>query len=121
MEQEWKFKEAASSEKVFTGRAYPAREYVHTITLQDGRTITGPISAIVYLEPDRPADEPPPGKSAAARPPGEPERFLLNKRAKGELGDDLKTMVYVKQIKLGDEALTEGRRRRNAGDVPAKP
>ena len=51
MEKEWKFKETTSDEKILTGRSYPAREYVHTITLRDGRTITGPLSAIVYVRP----------------------------------------------------------------------
>ena len=51
LEREWKFKETTSDEKLYTGRSYPAREYLHTITLKDGRTITGPLSAIVYVEP----------------------------------------------------------------------
>ena len=51
MEREWKFKEAASDEKMYTGRTYPAREYVHTVALQDGRTITGGLSGMVYLQP----------------------------------------------------------------------
>jgi hypothetical protein len=96
MEKEWKFKEAASSEKVYTGRSYPAREYLHTITLRDKQTITGPLSAIVYIQP----------YAASA---GEPERYLLNKRSKGEIGEELKSLVYVKLIKLGDEALAEGK------------
>ena len=49
MEKEWKFKETTSDEKIYTGRSYPAREYLHTITLRDGRTITGPLAAIVYV------------------------------------------------------------------------
>ena len=49
MEREWRFKETTSNEKVYTGRSYPVREYLHTITLTDGRKITGPLSAIVYL------------------------------------------------------------------------
>ena len=49
MEKEWKFKETTSDEKILTGRSYPAREYLHTITLGDGRTITGPMAAIVYV------------------------------------------------------------------------
>ena len=49
MEKEWKFKETTSDEKILTGRSYPAREYLHTITLGDGRTITGPLAAIVYV------------------------------------------------------------------------
>ena len=34
MEKEWKFKETTSDEKIFTGRSYPTREYLHTITLR---------------------------------------------------------------------------------------
>ena len=49
MEKEWKFKELAKDEKMYTGRSYPSREYVHTITLNDGRTITGELSGIVYV------------------------------------------------------------------------
>ena len=53
MEREWKYKETTSDEKMYTGRSYPAREYLHTITLHDGRTITGPLAEIVYLRPAR--------------------------------------------------------------------
>ncbi len=104
MEKQWRFKEAASSEKVYTGRAYPAREYLHTITLQGDRKITGPLSAIVYVRPElAPADKP----SRYPRGP-EPQRYLLHKRSKGKLGEDLKSLVYVKLIRLGDDALAEG-------------
>ncbi len=51
MEREWKYKETTSDEKMYTGRSYPAREYLHTITLRDGRTITGPLAEIVYVQP----------------------------------------------------------------------
>ena len=95
MEREWKFKETASDEKIYTGRKYPAREYIHTITLRGGRTITGPLSAVVYLQ---------------SSPKGEVEQFLLNKRNKGEPGQTMKSLIYVKQIKLGKEAFEEGRK-----------
>ncbi|OHB71921.1 MAG: hypothetical protein A2V70_10450 [Planctomycetes bacterium RBG_13_63_9] len=117
MEQEWKFKEAASDEKMFTGRTYPAREYVHTITLRDERQITGPLSGIVYVQPYAyTASEP-----GAYRTRPKAERYLLQKRSKGELGKKLDSLVYVKRITLGDEALAEGRRkaaqrRREEGD-----
>ncbi len=93
MEREWKFKETTSDEKIYTGRSYPAREYLHTITLKDGRTVAGPLAAIVYVQPL--------GKQEA-------ERFLLNKRNKGDLGQDLKTLVYVKWIQFGKEAMEAG-------------
>ncbi len=96
MEREWRFKETTSDEKIYTGRSYPAREYLHTITLRDGRTITGSLSEIIYLQPqDTPSR---PGKGDA-----EPkvEQFLLHKRDKGEMGQDPKSLVYVKRITLG--------------------
>jgi len=107
MEKEWKFKETASAEKMYTGRDYPAREYVHRITLKDGRQIIGPLAGVVYLQPYRYTPQGP----AEYRTAPEKKKFVLYKRQKGEIGDDLKSVVYVKQIKLGEEALAEGYRR----------
>lgn len=104
MEKEWRFKEAALDEKVYTGRQYPSREYVHSITLQDGRTITGPLSEIVYVEPIADSPGARPGQAAA-------RRLLLSKRDKGEVGQSLQSLTYVRLIKLGDEALEEGKRK----------
>jgi hypothetical protein len=102
MEKEWRFREAASDQKVYTGQTYPAREYVHTITLGEGRTISGPLAEIVFLEPTPDS----PGQAAP-----EPQRFLLNKRQKGEPGHDLNSLIYVRRIKLGDQAFEEGKRK----------
>jgi len=107
MEREWRFKETTSDEKVYTGRSYLSREYVHTITLSDGRTITGPLSAIVYVQPQ---DNVPPSPGEHREPP-KAEQYLLNKRYKSDVGQDLKSLVYVKRIKLGKEALEEGKKR----------
>jgi hypothetical protein len=107
MEKEWKFKELTKDEKMYTGRSYPSREYVHTITLSDGRTITGELSAIVYVDPQNYA----PAKPGEVRPEVKTEKFLLNKRNKGEIGQDLKSLVYPKSIKLGKEAYEEGIRK----------
>ena len=105
MEKEWKFKELASDEKMFTGRTYPAREYVHAITLQDDRTITGPLSGVVYVQPYAYSHTEP----GVYRSRVKAERFLLNKRSKGEIGAKLDSMKYVKLVKLGNDALSEGR------------
>jgi hypothetical protein len=94
-EKEWRFKENANDKKVFTGRTYPARIYVHQIKLKRGDSITGPLAALVYLEPD------PPAASKARVRPEKPRRFLLHKRDKGEPGTTLKELVYVKRIVLG--------------------
>ena len=107
MEKEWKFKELAKDEKMYTGRTYPSREYVHTITLKDGRTITGELSAIVYVAPPNYT----PVKPGEFRPEVKTEKFVLNKRNKGEIGQDMKSLVYPKSIKLGKEAYEEGIRK----------
>jgi hypothetical protein len=99
-EPEWRFKENASDEKFYTGRSYPAREYGHTITHQNGQKIEGTLSGIVYVR---------------ASSSEEPERFLLHKRDKGEPGADLKSLVYVRSIQLGAKALEEGTRK-SAGE-----
>ena len=96
MEKEWRFKENASDEKVYTGRAYPARLLAYTICLKDGRRISGSVSGIVYVEP-------PAG--------GERRRFLLNKRQKGDLGTDLPSLVYLRTVELGEEAFRSGQQR----------
>ena len=104
MEKEWKFKELAKDEKMYTGREYPSREYVHTITLGDGRTISGELSGIVYVQPPAHAS-PKPGEY---RPAIAAEKYLLHKRDKGEIGQDLKSLLYVKSVKLGNDAFDEG-------------
>lgn len=108
MEKEWRFKELTKNEKYFTGRQYPAREYLHTITLQDDRTITGPLAEIIYVQPYADYKATP---SAGYRPEAKAQRFLLHKRDKGEPGDDLKGLAYIRLIKLGEKALEEGRRK----------
>ncbi|MGD9127363.1 MAG: hypothetical protein PVH19_08290 [Planctomycetia bacterium] len=90
MEKEWQFQELAADKKLYTGKEYPAREYVHTITLKDGRKITGPISAIVYLK--APAEEDKPEKET---------RYLLHKRQKGKPETTLKKLIYVQSIDFG--------------------
>lgn len=96
LEKEWRFRENANNEKVFTGRSYPVREYSHDITLQDGRVVRGPLSAIVYVQPDS---------------EGKAERHLLHKRDKGPVGAELKSLIYVKTIELGAAAATAARQR----------
>jgi hypothetical protein len=107
LEKEWKFKELTNDEKIYTGRSYPVREYEHRITLLDGRTISGGLSAIVYVRPadDNVAEPEESGTDAKA------EQYILNKRNKGEIGEELKSLVYAKSIKLGKEAFEEGKKK----------
>jgi hypothetical protein len=96
LEKEWRFKESASDEIVYTGRSYPVREYVHVITLRDGRTIEGTLSGIVYVRADK---------------QDETRRFLLHKRQRGETDTALKALLHVKAIRLGEAALEEGKKK----------
>jgi len=117
IEKEWRFKELANDEKMYTGRSYPAREYLHTVTLQDDRTITGPLSGIVYVQPQVYTPQGP----NEYRPEVDPEQFIFHKRQKGDMGTDLKSLIYVKLIKLGDEAYAEGRDKASAAQRTTKP
>lgn len=85
-EPEWRFKTSGSDEKVHTGRSYPARETQYRITLTNGDKITGGVVAPIYLKQ---GDEP-------------AKAFVLHKRAKGEVGQRLDQLVYVRSIRIGD-------------------
>jgi hypothetical protein len=95
MEAEWRFRENANDIKVYTGRKYPARIYVHTITLSDDRKIQGGLSGVIYLQNK---DE-------------KTKKFELHKRGKGKIGADLDSLVYVRGVYLGPDAFEEGKKR----------
>ncbi len=106
IEKEWRFKELALDEKYFTGRTYPSRKYVYTVTLKDDRKITAPVAEIFYVKPFRDL-----GSGPRSDGENEPIRFQIHKRDKGEPGTTLKALTYVKLIKLGEAALEEGKKK----------
>jgi hypothetical protein len=110
IEKEWRFKELALDEKYYTGRTYPVRKCVYTVTLKDGRTITAPVAEIFYVKPYRELTD-------GARTDEEPEpiRLMIHKRQKGDPGTTLKSLTYVKLIKLGEEAVEEGKKKAAEG------
>ncbi len=85
-EPEWQFKESGSDVKVFTGRTYPARETQYEFILINGDKITGDVAAPIYLETG-----------------DKTKTYVLHKRDKGELGQKLTDLVYVKKIEFRDE------------------
>ncbi len=97
MEKEWRWKENANDEKVYTGREYPMRELETTLHFKDGRALTGPLAALVFV----------------ANANGE-QRFLLQKRQKGEPGQKLADLVYVTLVDFRPPAKQEP-------DAPKKP
>lgn len=114
IEKEWRFKELALDEKYYTGRTYPSRKYVYTVTLKDGRKITAPVAEIFYVKPFRELASGP-----RSEEDNEPIRFMIHKRDKGEPGTALKALTYVKLIKLGEDAVEEGKKKAARSKAPA--
>lgn len=85
MEPEWRWKENANDEKVFTGKSYPVREYATVIGFKDGRTLTGECTALLYVGTNN----------------GE-TKVMLQQRQKGEPGQKLEDLVYVKRVVLDE-------------------
>ncbi len=88
-EQEWHFKESGSDIKEYSGKTYPARETQYQITLNSGKTITGGVAEPLYL----------------MTPDGH-ETYALHKRDKGELGQSLDELVYVKHVEFENSGAT---------------
>ncbi|NOZ23596.1 MAG: hypothetical protein GXP25_21175 [Planctomycetes bacterium] len=86
MEKEWRWKEGGSNVKVYTGKAYPWREYLTTVTLTNDQKITGHLKATpVYVETG-----------------GKKEKLIIHGKNKGELGQKLSDLVYIKKIVFGE-------------------
>jgi len=80
-EPEWKFKESGSDVKEYSGKTYPARLTDYVVAEDDGTIVTGGVAAPLYLDAD-----------------GERKIFILHKRDKGEVGQRLGELVYVRQV-----------------------
>jgi hypothetical protein len=85
-EKEWKFVENGSDIKEYSGKTYPAHELVYEVTLLNGDKLTGGIAAPLYV---RLAD-------------GSTKLEVLHKRAKGEVGQTLKDLLYVQSVHFND-------------------
>ncbi|MFO8012600.1 MAG: hypothetical protein R6X20_04750 [Phycisphaerae bacterium] len=99
VDKQWRFKDAGSPEKVYTGKSYPVRMLKWRLTLRNGHEVVGHIlGQPLYVEHN-----------------GERERLILHKRQKGPLGDTLEDLVYVKRVVFGPEAYN-----RAVGELAAK-
>jgi hypothetical protein len=88
MDKEWRFKEAGSPEKVYSGREYPVRKAAYTLTLRNDHKIHGHIlGAPLYVDHN-----------------GKVERFILHDRDKGPIGSPLADLKYIKGVAFGPEA-----------------
>jgi hypothetical protein len=99
MDKEWRFKEAGNPEKIYSGREYPVRSLVWTLTLRNDHAIAGHIlGQPLYVEEG-----------------GKAQRFLLHQRDKGEMGQTLKDLVYVRRVAFGPEAYARAAAEAKAG------
>jgi hypothetical protein len=84
-EKEWHFKESGSDVKEYSGKTYPARATDYVVTLDDGTSIAGGVVEPLYLLTS-----------------DGPVTFALHKRDKGEVGQSLDQLVYVKRVDFAD-------------------
>lgn len=83
IENEWRWKAMGDPEKVYTGRSYPTRRFLWEFHLIDGSRITGAVKGQpVWIEVA--------GKAIGPA--------LLAERSKGEFGQKLPDLVYVRRI-----------------------
>ena len=96
MEQEWRWKEMGVPERVYTGKEYPTRRLQWKFHLIDDTTLTGTIKGQpLWVELGQTRIGP----------------MVLHERSKGEPGQKLTDLVYVKRIivsrRLMDQVLKE--------------
>ncbi len=83
LQQGWMFLEESRHDKVKLPYTYPLRKLLTAVTLASGETLEGHVTAVFYLETE--SDE---------------RRFFLMTDQKGEKGQSLEDLVYVKEVVL---------------------
>ncbi len=92
MEKEWRWTEMGRNEKVFTGRTQPVRRLLWRFHLIDDSYVTGEVKGQpLWLETDNKRHGP----------------FVLHERTKGEFGQTLKDLIYVKCVIISRRAMEE--------------
>jgi len=90
MERSWRWQREGADAKVFTGRSYPVRKLSYTFTLVDGTTVSGQVSAPLYVQRN-----------------GKLERFALHKRQRGPVGSTLAELIYIDRVIFSAEAMRQ--------------
>lgn len=83
-EAQWHFTDSGSDIKEYTGKTYPARELLYDVTLINGQTLHGGISAPLYIFTD-----------------GHSQQLILYKRQKGPIDQELTDLLYIQHVTLG--------------------
>ncbi len=97
MELEWRWKAMGEPERVYTGRSFPVRRLLWRFVLIDGTSITGAVKGQPLWVRD--ADG------------GTHGPMVLGERTKGEVGQSLAELVYVRKVILSKRAMRAARRR----------
>ncbi len=93
LDNEWRWKEMGSDEKIFTGRKRPVRRHQWRFHLIDGSHVTGTVKGQpVWAEYGRKKHGP----------------FVLHERTAGEYGQSLADLVYVKAVVISRRAMSAG-------------
>jgi len=129
LEREWRWREYGSDVKVETGRAYPRRWLNHTAALADGRRLECRLQGtVLYFEAESPAapereQAAGPATAAAARDKPAPvaRRFILRQYERGETGQTLDDLVYVRAVIVHEKGKAPADAQAHAPVEPPRP
>lgn len=85
MVKEWRFKEESKTDKIYSGREYPRKDYEVHITLRGGQDVHGTCVGVFYVESGE-----------------EKTRFYLKHYNRGTTEQVLDDLVHVKEMRFAD-------------------
>jgi hypothetical protein len=92
MDLEWRWKAMGEPERTYTGRSFPTRRLSWKLRLIDGTELRGAVKgAPLWLDVD--------GRQTGP--------YVLSERTKGEMGQKLADLVYVKRVIVSRRLVTE--------------
>jgi hypothetical protein len=91
MEDDWRWLKEGSDQKIYSGKKYPNVTLHYRLTLQNGQVVEGPVVAPMFVLD---------GAKLL--------NLALYKKKKGELGQTLQDIVYIKSAVLGAPAASPG-------------
>lgn len=92
MEQGWMFREEGLKDKIKLAFFYPLRQLFTDITLNTGAVLHGHCNGVFYLEKD-----------------GDSKRYLLVANQKGEKGQTLNDIPFIKEIAFPNRKAADGK------------
>jgi hypothetical protein len=110
MDREWRWKDYGDDEKVYTGRERPRRWLDHALMLKGGEVMevmkVHVKGTVMYFDT---VPEPKESGKGKAKPDGKPKpdakpvrrRLIIRQYDRGNWGDTLESLVYVKRIEVG--------------------